>query len=55
MDNNDFPLDSLSGRAELVHRTNVMHIQPIEHEKRNTSRPSLDKTKKVTKKLNDKM
>ena len=27
MDNDDIPVDSLSGGAELVHRTNVMHVQ----------------------------
>ena len=54
MDNDDFPFDSLSGSAEVAHRTNVMHVQPVEYEKRNTSRPSLVKKKEITKKLNDK-
>ena len=29
MGNDDVPFDSLSGGAELVHRTNVMHVQHI--------------------------
>ena len=39
MDNDDVSFDSLSGGAELVHRTNVMHVQHIEHVKKNTSCP----------------
>ena len=37
MDNDDFHFDILTGNADGVHRTKVMHLQPVEYEKMNAN------------------
>ena len=54
IDNDDFKLDSLTGKAEGAHRTNVMFVQPVEYEIKNHNRPSETKKKDITKKLLEK-
>ena len=48
-----FKLDSLSGKADYDHRTNVMHLQPVEDEETNTSSVACGKKYDLTQKLKE--
>ena len=54
-DNDDFPIDTLTGNATGAHRTNVMFVQPVEMERRrpDETRERHTNKKETTQKLNN--